>query len=306
MERIDASLGLFLMTSKGFAVLKRLLQEFGKEKIAFAVVARDGGVQHDAFEETCEVARVAGIPVYAKDATNRPNARFLLAVSWRWLIRPGCGEELVVFHDSLLPRYRGFAPLVSALINGDRVIGVTALRASDEYDRGPIIDQESIEIDYPLTISEAIHKVVPCYEKLAVDVVGKLVQGHIPCAPQDESLATYSLWRDDDDYFVDWSWSAARIRRFVDAVGYPYKGAAVTVDGVLCRIGECVEVQDVVIANRTAGKVIFSVEGDPVVVCGRGLLRILRLTEDASGSDLLPLGRFRTRFGGKSCGRHGV
>jgi methionyl-tRNA formyltransferase len=55
---------------------------------------------------------------------------------------------LVVFHDSILPQYRGFNPLVSALINGDSRVGVTAM-GTDEFDKGDIIGQRTIAINIP-------------------------------------------------------------------------------------------------------------------------------------------------------------
>ena len=204
-----------------------------------------------------------------------------------------------MFHDSLLPRYRGFAPLVSALVNGDEHIGVTALFASDEYDKGPVIGQEAVHIAYPITISQAISRILPCYEKLAVDITQRLLQNEAISYPQDETLASYSLWRDDEDYFVDWTWDAKRIQRFVDAVGFPYKGAATTIDGQLFRIRECEALPDVNIENRDVGKIIFSTDGLPIVVCGNGLLKVQRLTLDGSEACVLPLPRFRTRFRGQ-------
>jgi methionyl-tRNA formyltransferase len=53
-------------------------------------------------------------------------------------------------HDSLLPKYRGFAPLPNALINGEREVGVTALFASEEYDMGDIVCQRRLAVEYPM------------------------------------------------------------------------------------------------------------------------------------------------------------
>jgi methionyl-tRNA formyltransferase len=59
-----------------------------------------------------------------------------------------------------------------------------------------------------------------------------------------------------------------------------------------------VDLPDVIIENRAVGKVIFMDNGSPVVVCGQGLLKILKLTEDGAEYNVLPLSRFRTRIGG--------
>ena len=62
------------------------------------------------------------------------------------------------------------------------------------------------------------------------------------------------------------------------------------------RLRQCLAQPDIFIENRTAGKIIFSEDGNPVVVCGDGLLKILDLTEDDSFENILPLPRFRVRF----------
>lgn len=289
-------LGLYAMTAKGVAVLRRLLREQGPGALAFVVTSRDPATEYDGHDDIVALARSAGVPVYSRPEQPREAATWLLAAGWRWMIPAQENLPLVVFHDSLLPRYRGFAPLVSALVNGDTQLGVTAVLAGDEYDRGPVVAQRAVGVGYPLTIAQAIEAIVPCYEDLATEVARQVRSGPVQGRPQDESAATYSLWRDDEDYWVDWNWDAPRIQRFVDAVGPPYRGAAVAVDGKLLRLRACEALPDVVVENRTPGKVIFVREGCPVVVCGRGLLRVTRLCDDASEAGVLPLARFRTRF----------
>lgn len=117
---------------------------------------------------------------------------------------------------------------------------------------------------------------------------------------QDERLASFSLWRDERDYLLDWSWSASRIRRFVDAVGEPYAGALAEGGGVRYRVAEVEEVPDVLVEDRVAhiGKVIFTRDEKPVIVCGDGLVAVKRLTLDETGEDVdLSSFRFRTNFG---------
>jgi methionyl-tRNA formyltransferase len=196
----------------------------------------------------------------------------------------------------LLPRYRGFAPLVSALINGDKELGVTALYANEKFDRGDIIAQKCIEISYPMRISEAITVISDLYVDIVLDIVSNILRGNsILGTKQDESKATYSLWRDDDDYAIDWGLDSARIERFINATGYPYKGAMSMIKGKLARIIEVEQTDDVIIENRTSGKIIFSDNGFPVVVCGKGLLKIKKMIWE-DGTDALPLKKFRSRF----------
>ena len=86
-----------------------------------------------------------------------PAADFSIAVAWKWLIKQK--DILIVLHDSLLPKYRGYLPLVSQLINGEKEIGVTSFFANDKYDEGDIIYSSKIDIKYPITIEQAINQI---------------------------------------------------------------------------------------------------------------------------------------------------
>ena len=97
--------------------------------------------------------------------------------------------------------------------------------------------------------------------------VGRFIQ-------QDHSLASFSLWRSDDDYTIDWVWSADKIKNFVDSVSFPYFGASSYVESVKVRIMNVEVASDLQIANRTPGKILRIDCGTPIVVCGEGLLKI--------------------------------
>lgn len=283
------------MSRKGFKVLETLSRDF-RELIDFVVTQPDKSVQEDYYAEIKELCRRSGIPCYDRRGDYAVMSEYALAVSWRWLIDSG-ETTLIVFHDSLLPKYRGFNPLVSYLINGEPRIGVTALFASEEYDRGDVIGQASSQISYPLKIAEAIETVSDDYAELASRIAGEIKRGEkLAAVPQDEAEASYSLWRDELDYRLDWTLSADEIRRTVDAVGFPYKGASTLVNGKLARVFEVEEANDVIIENRAPGKVIFIKDRCPIVVCGRGLVKIKTLIDDETGKSLLPLGSLRSRF----------
>ena len=290
-----ADLTLLLMTEKGYQVLHRLGEEYA-DRIACVVGAMDSDVQKDYYQEIKTLCSQLGISFVDREDFDVPTSPYALAVSWRWLIDSD-STLLVVFHDSLLPKYRGFSPLVSALINGEPEIGVTAILASDDYDRGEIVQQSRVAVQYPLKIKSAIEKVGQLYGDVAAAVAEQLLtNGELQTRPQSEADASYSLWRDADDYRIDWEDSAERIQRFVDAVGFPYQGAQTMAGDVLAQVLETEVVDDVAIENRVPGKVIFVQHGFPVVVCGTGLLRLKRLDDAGSGESLLPLARFRTRF----------
>ncbi|MCA9246268.1 MAG: hypothetical protein KDA42_04105 [Planctomycetales bacterium] len=291
---MSQSLTLFAMTKKGFAVLSALMQE-APGIVKTVVTARDTAVADDYCDAILALCRDHGVPTMERTESFQLNSDYAMAVSWRWKIDLPA-RRLIVLHDSLLPRYRGFNPLPTALIRGDEEIGVTALFATDEYDCGDVIAQASQAISYPIRIDQAIDSMLELYRDLVLQIAAMLAEGiEMPASPQDDSQATYSLWRDEEDYAIDWSQSATDLRRFVDAVGHPYKGASTTLHGQRLRIRQVRALPDVSIANRTPGKVIFMRSGRPVVVCGEGLL-LLEKVEDEHGEVIDRFDRFRLRF----------
>jgi methionyl-tRNA formyltransferase len=291
---MEKQITLFLMTRKGYKVLETLGRDF-RELIDYVVTQRDKSVQDDYYAEIRRLCEQLNIPCYDRHETYQITSKYALVVSWRWLINLNATTP-IIFHDSLLPKYRGFNPLVSYLIKGERKIGVTALFAADMYDRGDIIGQAVSEISYPKKIVDAIEIVANDYAKLAGQITGEIQRGaSIVGKPQCEAEATYSLWRDEEDYRINWHLSAPEIRRFVDAVGFPYKGASTLVNGKPARVFDVEELDDVIVENRTPGKVIFIKDSLPVVVCGQGLVKITTLT-DETGESLLPLRNMRSRF----------
>lgn len=295
MPEDQTGITLYAMTAKGLATFEALCR-VAPGLVRSVVSARDPGTSDDAYDRLAGACAERDVP-FLDRASPAPSSRYAIAVGWRWLIPERPGTTLVVFHDSLLPRYRGFNPLVTALIEGDASAGVTAILATDEYDRGDILGQVAVPLPRPLRIADAIDLVAGAYERLASDLGARIAAGSpLVGVAQSESDASYSLWRDDADYEMDWSLPAGRLRDFVLAVGPPYAGARTLLAGEPVRVWDVAVEADVAIANRTPGKVIFLRGGRPSVVCGRGLLRIDAMTR-ADGSSCLPLTRFRVRFG---------
>ena len=289
-------LTLFLMTRRGYALLYDVVERFGPlfEEV---IVARDPQLDDDCYDVIVSLCEAYGIRWRDRSAyAGGVPTPYAFAVGWRWMIEDK-DAQLVVFHDSLLPRYRGFNPLVSCLINGEREIGVTALLGAARYDAGDVLAQSTSVIDYPIKIADATELIRTNYKTAAMEVLQRIERREqLKGVPQDDAAATYSLWRDEEDYRIPWERSASWIARFVDAVGSPYKGAATLVDGVLARVDDAVALPDVRIENRTPGKVIWMDGVSPVVVCGEGLLRITQLRSDVAAVNMLPLSRFRSRF----------
>jgi len=283
------------MGKKGLSVLRSLTEIHGAGIVSFVESASNHNMREDYFGEISSFCQNHGIRFFERGQGPSGESNFNFAIGWRWLVKDY--ERLIVLHDSLLPRYRGFNPLVSCLINKEPQIGVSALYAGPNFDGGPIIAQQSINIVHPLQIGEAIELLVPIYNSLVIEICGELLKGHLPKGQaQDESKTTYSLWRDESDYRIDWSWDCDKICRHVFAVGFPYKGASALLNGRLVRIDKVEPAADVKIENRTVGKVIWISDECPVVVCGDGLLKITEMRFDDGEDSPLPLKNMRVRF----------
>jgi methionyl-tRNA formyltransferase len=290
---MSKTIAFYLMTSKGFAILQSYLKEFDVKSIEMVVIGKDKKITDDYSEKITELCKQKKIPFRYKGEYIEIQSGLSFAISWKWIIANSNG--LIVLHDSLLPKYRGFAPVVNSLINGEKKLGVSAIKAHREYDKGDIYSQLEIEIRYPIKIQQAIELVTPLYYKLIRKIIVAYNGGKkLTFRKQLESKATYSLWRDEEDYRINWNLSAIDLRRFIDAVGHPYSGAFTYNRGKKIRVFSSEIVKDVKIENRTPGKVIFLKDKMPVVVCGKGLLKLTEM-HDANINVVTNI-NLRTRF----------
>lgn len=288
----------FLMTEKGYKVLRDAL-DHKENNIEAVICSRDDSLEKDFYIEIQNLCLSYGIGFYDKSATKeiaQLKSNICIAVSWRWLIKDP-SKKIIVLHDSLLPRYRGFAPLINSLINKEKYIGVTALLANEGYDCGPIIYQLSAEISYPIKINDAIEIISNLYVEV-VRFVMKILNSNkeFVMRDQDEEQATYSLWRDEQDFYLDWSLDAQIILRTIHALGYPYSGARTIYEGNALNVMDAEIVEDVRIMNRVAGKIFRLENGNPIVICGQGLIKLTKLTLSSNKDNVVKITKLRGRF----------
>jgi len=153
----------------------------------------------------------------------------LFMVHWRYLLPDALVERpqlaSVVFHDSLLPAYRGFSPTVWAIINGESEAGVTMLHAAGDVDSGDIIDQERVPIGPDDTIRDVFPRTTDAYLALLERNLPALRAGRAPRRAQAQSLVTYTCKRTPADARISWHQSATTIHNLIRASTYPYPGA---------------------------------------------------------------------------------
>jgi methionyl-tRNA formyltransferase len=272
--------GFYCMNKKGFFTLSIFIRIYSPASVSYVVSERDYGVEKDFYDDIRGLCLTNSIPFYEKSKPTNVHEYYKVAIGWKKLIKDY--NNLVVLHDSLLPKYRGFAPVINMLINGETRLGVTSLFASDKYDSGDIIYQDSIDITYPIKIDEAISKLLPVYANVLIETHKKLSKGNLVGTKQNHELASYSPWLDHEDYFIDWSWSIHKIKRFIDAVGYPYDGSKTYINNkVLTILDSEIYKDENIVENvdRHIGKVLFFVDKKPIVVCRDGLLKINSIKE---------------------------
>lgn len=280
---------------RGFNVLKNFIETFGAEVINQVASYADKNVLNDPYEELAAYCKAQFITLCTKQKYTSTDSIFRLVIGWQYIIK--ADGKTIVLHDSLLPKYRGFAPLINCLIKGEKEVGVTAFIATNEYDEGPVISQESVAVNYPITILQAMELVTPLYCQVC-DFIFKQLQEHgkLTATEQDHYLATYSLWRDEKDFSIDWNRPSDEIKRKIDAVGYPYKGAVTLLNSEPVTIRAAEIFEDVVIENRDIGKVIFVKNSCPVIVCNNGLIKITEAYFSESGKPVIPFSKIRSRF----------
>jgi methionyl-tRNA formyltransferase len=172
-------------------------------------------------------------------------------------------------HASLLPRWRGAAPIQRAILAGDATTGVTIMQMDAGLDTGPVLLEKSIAIGARATAGSLTDELAELGARAIVEALASL--DALPRAPQDSGHATHAPKISRDEARIDWGRPAEEIDRQVRAFN--------PVPGAECRLGEHVvkiwEAQPVEGRGDT-GSVLASSSG-LVVACGRDALRIDRL-----------------------------
>ena len=184
-------------------------------------------------------------------------------------------------HVSLLPKYRGAAPMQRAIIDGESVTGVTIMQMDVGLDTGDIIEQEEFPIlpDYDF---EAVHdKSAEVGGRLLSKVIRDIEAGVAKRVKQDDTLATYAAKIEKEDCKVDFTKSAKTIDFQIRGVT-PIPGAFAYLNGKMIKICRAT----VVSGKGEAGKVISLDgigDGGIVVACGEGAIKITRIKPEGKG-----------------------
>lgn len=185
-------------------------------------------------------------------------------------------------HASLLPRWRGAAPIHRAILAGDSEVGVTIMEVVPALDAGSMVSKGVV----PITDTDTTQSLHDTLAQVGADLMVQAMHdlttnGVLPSTPQDESLVTYAHKLEKAESAIDWQRSAIDISRQVRAFN-PFPVAQSHLKGEVCRIWMATaQTNDVNSAQAKAGEVV-SVHDGVLVACGEGFLNITELQAPGS------------------------
>ncbi|WP_192456248.1 bifunctional UDP-4-amino-4-deoxy-L-arabinose formyltransferase/UDP-glucuronic acid oxidase ArnA [Musicola keenii] len=198
----------------------------------------DNPSENQFFGSVARTAAELGIPVFAPEDVNHPLwveriAAMAPDMIFSFYYRNLLSDDILRcaphgafnLHGSLLPRYRGRAPLNWALVNGETETGVTLHRMVSRADAGNIVAQQQVAIDDADTALSLHHKLRESAAQLLAQALPAIAAGRVEEQAQDESLATYVGRRTPEDGRLEWQKPARALYNLVRAVTEPWPGA---------------------------------------------------------------------------------
>lgn len=268
---------LFAYQDVGYVCLEELLARGANVRALFTHA--DDPDENRWFRSVAALAQQHGIPVHTPASLNTPHwveqlralrPDLILSCYYRQMI----GKDILALaplgafnmHGSLLPKYRGRAPVNWALLHGEHETGVTLHHMVARADAGDIVDQQAVAISATDTARDLYPRITAAARQVLARQLDNLLRGSAPRRPQDESQASYFGGRRPEDGRIDWQQSATRIFNLIRAVTHPYPGAfttynsrrlyiwwAMACDGVSGAPGEVVAVAPLRIASGSGG-----------------------------------------------------
>ncbi len=175
-------------------------------------------------------------------------------------------------HASLLPRWRGAAPIQRAILAGDRETGITIMQMDEGLDTGPILLKEALAIGEETTAGSLHDDLAALGARLIVQALAELQAGRLEAQPQDESQATYAAKLSREEGRLDWRAPAAELARRVRALT-PWPGAFAELPEP--PGGRLKVLAAEAVAGMGSGRAPGSLlDADFTVACGEGALRL--------------------------------
>ncbi|MEJ7930378.1 methionyl-tRNA formyltransferase [Ramlibacter sp. AN1015] len=225
----------------------------------------------------------------------RPDAMVVAAYGLilpQWVLdlpRLGC----LNIHASLLPRWRGAAPIHRAIEAGDRESGVTIMQMDAGLDTGAMLKMEPLAIAANDTTGSLHDKLASLGARLIVETLFEAGRGELRPVLQPEAGITYAHKIDKAEAQIDWGLPAEALARRVRAFD-PFPGASSTIHGEPVKLWRAEAEPEIRGGAAAPGTVIAASEAGVLVACGRGVLRVYELQR--AGGRRLGAGQFLRGF----------
>jgi methionyl-tRNA formyltransferase len=287
---------VFAYHDVGVRCLKVLLS--AKVEVPLVVTVRDDPKENRWFASVADTARDYGLSVVMPDdATGTDLAQQVAQIApdfiFSFYYRSMLGAPILRsarlgalnMHGSLLPKYRGRAPVNWAILNGELQSGATLHYMVERADAGDIVDQLAVPILEDDDAREVFGKVTAAAEMVLARSLPGLIEGNAPRRPQPIEPGQYFGRRRPEDGRIDWSQPAVRIHNLVRAVAPPFPGAFTEVAGQRWRIDRT-RVEPKIITPSERAR-LFGAQGACYAACrDGGLLRILAAATDDGPVDI--------------------
>jgi methionyl-tRNA formyltransferase len=287
---------VFAYSDVGHACLKFLLDR--KENVVAVYTHEDKPGEQIWFPSVSALAREHGLPVRTEERLGADELRFISSLApdlifsfyYRNLI-PSAVLDLPKLgaynmHGSLLPRYRGRAPVNWAVLNGEKQTGATLHVMVAKADAGDIVDQQPVDIGPDDTAIEVQARVTQAAVTVLSRQIDNLRNGAAPRRPQDASQATVFGRRRPEDGAIQWTMTAAQIHNLVRAVSHPYPGAFADVLGERTMIWRTRLPADAGTKKGTPPGMALVRGGRLCVACGDGKAIELVTVQRAGGPEM--------------------
>jgi methionyl-tRNA formyltransferase len=292
---------VFAYHDVGVRCLRVLLQQ--QVTVPLVVTHTDSADEQIWFESVARHARWHGLEVATPADPNAPefvervraaHPDFLFSFYYRQML----GEPLLAvaargaynMHGSLLPAYRGRAPVNWAVLRGERETGATLHAMTAQADAGGIVDAQAVPILDDDTAIEVFRKVNVAAELTLARALPGLLNGTSVLRPQDPSQGSYYGRRTPADGAIEWRRGVAAVHNLVRAVAPPYPGAYAQAAGLPLRVLRTLPAA----MPRAARAELRLVDGEVQAVCPDGALRLLEFELDGQVRDAAA---FQARFG---------
>jgi methionyl-tRNA formyltransferase len=238
-----------------------------------------GRGQHVSGSPVKEAALAANLHVYQPETMKSDSAQeFLKRVAPDAVVIIAYGQIIparlltlprigwINLHASLLPRYRGAAPIHWAIANGETITGLTTMQIDAGMDTGPTLLQHELEIGPDETSPELAARMSEIGAGLIVDSLLRLDRGEISPLPQDNGQASYAPILKKEDGRIDWTRTAPQIYNRMRGFA-PWPGAYTTFRGQTCHVWGRPESSAAAAGRVTPGEIVSSTK-DVYVACG--------------------------------------